>query len=98
MSEELLNQPGKLEPYEKEELDRHPVEGAKILIEREANLDLAAIVAYVEWGRSGHGRSGTAVAAGVWTDGDFVATTGATTSISAATFPAVAANAWSAEG
>lgn len=43
---ELLNKPGKLEPEEKAQIDRHPVEGAKILIEREAGLDLAAIVAY----------------------------------------------------
>jgi hypothetical protein len=33
-----------------------------------------AIVSYVEWGSSGHGRSSTAVAAGVWVDGGFVAT------------------------
>ncbi len=43
---EVLNKPGKLEPAEKALIDRHPVEGAKILIEREEILDLAAIVAY----------------------------------------------------
>lgn len=36
-----------------------------------------AIVRYVEWGNSGHGRSGTAVEAGVWGDGDFVDNGGA---------------------
>lgn len=60
--------------------------------------DPDAIVAYVEWGRSGHGRSGTAVASGVWTDGEFVATTEATASITATSVPAVAADAWNAEG
>ena len=60
--------------------------------------DPDAIVAYVEWGQSGHGRSGTATAAGVWADGGFVATTEATTSISAATLPAVAAGIWSPDG
>ncbi len=43
---EVLNKPGKLEPEEKALIDRHPVEGAKILVEREDVLDLAAIVAY----------------------------------------------------
>ncbi len=40
-----------------------------------------AIVSYVEWGDTGHGRSGTAVEAGVWDDGGFVATTDATAGI-----------------
>ena len=31
-----------------------------------------AIIDYVEWGFSGHGRSDEAVAAGIWTTGDFV--------------------------
>jgi hypothetical protein len=35
-----------------------------------------AIVRYVEWGNSGHGRSATAVEAGVWGEGDFVANEG----------------------
>jgi hypothetical protein len=33
----------------------------------------AAIIDYVEWGSSGHTRSAIAVAAGIWTTGDFVA-------------------------
>ncbi len=43
---EILNKAGKLEDHEFDAIKRHPVEGAKILIEREANLDLAAVVAY----------------------------------------------------
>ena len=44
--QELLNKAGKLTDDEFAAIQRHPVEGAKILIEREANLDLAATVAY----------------------------------------------------
>ena len=33
----------------------------------------AAIVDYIEWGSSGHGRSSVAVAAGTWTTGNFIA-------------------------
>lgn len=33
-----------------------------------------AIVTYVEWGSSGHGRSAVAVEAAIWGDGDFVPT------------------------
>jgi len=33
-----------------------------------------AIVSYVEWGNSGHGRSATAVEAGLWNEGGFVST------------------------
>jgi hypothetical protein len=36
------------------------------------------IASYVEWGSGGHGRSSTAIAAGVWVDGGFVATADAT--------------------
>ncbi len=34
--------------------------------------DTAAIVSYLEWGSSGHGRSGTAIQAGIWTANFFV--------------------------
>ncbi len=37
----------------------------------------AAIRAYVQWGSDGHGRTGTAVDAGVWTAGEFVDSGGA---------------------
>ena len=33
----------------------------------------SAIIDYVEWGSTGHGRSNVAVNAGIWTTGDFVA-------------------------
>jgi hypothetical protein len=34
--------------------------------------DADAIISYVEWGSTGHGRSATAVDAGIWDDGGFV--------------------------
>ncbi len=43
---EILNKAGRLEPSEREIMNRHPVEGAKIIIESEDRLDLAAVVAY----------------------------------------------------
>lgn len=46
-----------------------------------------AIVSYVEWGRSGHGRSETAVSAQIWPDGGFVETTEATGAILATVIP-----------
>lgn len=46
-----------------------------------------AIVSYVEWGRSGHGRSETAVSAKIWPDGGFVETSEATGAILAAVIP-----------
>jgi len=42
----------------------------------------AAIIDYVEWGSTGHGRSSVAVAAGIWTTGDFVPTFGTGESLS----------------
>ncbi len=39
--------------------------------------DASAIIRYVEWGSAGHGRTSTAVEAGVWADGDFVDNGGA---------------------
>jgi len=46
-----------------------------------------AIVSYVEWGSGGHGRSDTAVEAGIWTSGGFVATTADSGAILATTTP-----------
>lgn len=39
--------------------------------------DSASLISYVEWGQPNHGRSVTAVEAGVWVDGGFVASSGA---------------------
>jgi len=54
-----------------------------------------ASVSYVEWGDTGHGRSGTAVEAGVWDDGGFVATTDATAGIQQDTIFSMASTGWS---
>lgn len=44
--EEILNKPGKLTDAEREVMQRHPVEGARIILKSEENLDLPAVVAY----------------------------------------------------
>jgi hypothetical protein len=54
-----------------------------------------AIVSYVEWGSTGHGRSSTAVEAGLWDDGGFVATTPDTTGIQQDTVFSMASTGWS---
>jgi hypothetical protein len=46
-----------------------------------------AIVSYVEWGNSGHGRSGTAVSAQIWPEGGFVDTSAETGAITATRIP-----------
>ena len=43
---EVLNKPGRLTPEERDIMNRHPVEGAKIIMASEENLHLAAVVAY----------------------------------------------------
>jgi len=43
---DVLNKPGRLTPEEREIMNRHPVEGARIIMASEENLDLAAVVAY----------------------------------------------------
>ena len=57
-----------------------------------------AIVAYVEWGKAGHGRTATAVQAGVWPSGGFVPTSDTTALIGVSEFPATGPDAWSASG
>ena len=54
-----------------------------------------AIVSYVEWGNSGHGRSSTAVEAGAWDDGGFVATTDDAAGIQQDTIFSMASTGWS---
>jgi putative nucleotidyltransferase with HDIG domain len=43
---DILTKPGKLEPEERALMNRHTIDGAKIIIETEEHLDLAAVVAY----------------------------------------------------
>lgn len=44
--EEILNKPGKLTYAERQIMNGHPIEGARIILETEEELDLAAVVAY----------------------------------------------------
>jgi putative nucleotidyltransferase with HDIG domain len=43
---EILNKPGKLTDAERAEIQRHPAEGARLILQGDAQLDLAAAVAY----------------------------------------------------
>jgi putative nucleotidyltransferase with HDIG domain len=43
---DILNKPGKFTPEERDVMQRHPVEGAKLILAAESDLDLAAVVAY----------------------------------------------------
>ncbi len=43
---EILNKAGRLTPEERDVMNRHPAEGARIIMASEENLDLAAVVAY----------------------------------------------------
>lgn len=43
---DILQKVGRLSPVEREIMNSHPVEGARIIISTEKNLDLAAVVAY----------------------------------------------------
>ncbi len=43
---EILTKTGKLTPDERLLMNRHPVEGARLILESEEDLDLAAVVAY----------------------------------------------------
>ena len=52
------------------------------------------ILSYVEWGTPGHGRSGTAVEAGIWVNGGFVETTDETELISRTDFETVGPDGW----
>jgi putative nucleotidyltransferase with HDIG domain len=43
---EVLTKPGKLSPEERELMNRHPADGARVIIQTDGDLDLAAVVAY----------------------------------------------------
>ena len=43
---EILNKPGRFTPQEREIMDAHPVEGARMILTSDQQLDLAASVAY----------------------------------------------------
>ncbi len=43
---EVLTKPGKLTDEEREMMNRHPVDGARIILQSDEDLDLAAVVAY----------------------------------------------------
>jgi len=43
---DILNKPGKLDKSEREVMNKHPEYGANLIITKEPNLDLAAVVAY----------------------------------------------------
>ena len=43
---DILNKPGKLTDEERAVINKHPADGARIILETEENLDLAAVVAY----------------------------------------------------
>jgi len=44
--DEILNKPGKLTDHERQIMNSHPAEGAKMILAAEDHLDLAAVVAY----------------------------------------------------
>lgn len=55
----ILTKPGSLTPTEREVVERHPAEGARLIIRNEEKLDLAAVVAYehhVRYDGSGYPR------------------------------------------
>ena len=57
-----------------------------------------AILSYVEWGSSGHGRSDVAVGAGIWPEGGFVPSTADTGAILATVIPSTDPSHWTSGG
>jgi len=75
-----------------------PANGEVGLYRFDAFDDPDAIVSYVEWGSSGHGRSATAVSAGIWPDGGFVETSEVTGAILATSIPPTDPGDWISGG
>ena len=71
-----------------------PADGEVGLYQERAFDSPSAILSYVEWGTSGHGRSATAVSAGIWPDGGFVQTSADSGAILATTIPATDPTHW----
>jgi HD-GYP domain-containing protein (c-di-GMP phosphodiesterase class II) len=46
LSGEVLRKEGTYTPEERAEIERHPIEGARLILARHRHLDLAAVVAY----------------------------------------------------
>jgi putative nucleotidyltransferase with HDIG domain len=44
--QDILNKPGKLSEAERAVINQHPIEGARIILDSEKKLDMAAVVAY----------------------------------------------------
>ena len=72
-----------------------PASGEVGLYSERAFDSSSAILSYVEWGNSGHGRSATAVSAGIWPDGGFVPTSADSGAILATTIPPTDPTHWS---
>lgn len=67
--------PGESTTFEASSLGGFSAEDGEVGLYSTGSFDSTdAIVSYVEWGRSGHGRSSVAVAAGIWPADAFVAT------------------------
>jgi hypothetical protein len=73
-----------------------PADGEIGLYNAQSFSSSDAILSYVEWGKSGHGRSSVAVDAGIWPDGGFVATSADTISLFATSLPATSIESWDA--
>ena len=71
-----------------------PEDGEMGFYERRSFDDSTAILSYVEWGKSGHGRSSVAVSAGIWSSGAFVETNADTISLFASALPATSPDDW----
>ncbi len=69
--EDLILNPGQVITVSSNVVTINNIDGEIGLYTTNAFSDPNAIIDYIEWGFSGHGRSDEAVAAGIWTTGDF---------------------------